>query len=289
MATTVGVDIGGTSVKAAVCVDGKLAHTGRSAFYAKPTTEQLLRAIRDAVGPVRDVTSVGLCVPGLLDRARRVVTLSVNAPGVQDQPLDRLVPNALGLAGDRPTAISNDAAATAHDIFRSRQLAGRLLVLTIGTGVGAAVLDDGKLLRVEGDSPGHIGQIDVSIPGADCIGPDGGAGGLEGYLGVPALQQAHGDLAIALPKFTGNEPAILALVRCLRICHAIYRPHHVCLCGGIGIRLRHLLPTIREKVEYRLTSVAQQGWTLDCGSDDFHAARGAALLAERAGRADRVD
>jgi hypothetical protein len=72
--------------------------------------------------------------------------------------------------------------------------------------VGAAVLDDGKLLRVEGDSPGHIGQIDVSIPGADCIGPDGGAGGLEGYIGVPALQRSLGaDLSIALPKLRGEE------------------------------------------------------------------------------------
>jgi len=280
MATTLGVDIGGTSVKAAVCVDGKVIRTGQSNPYSKPTTGQLLAAIQSAVGPIRELKSVGLCVPGLLDRGRSVVTLAVNAPGLEGRPLGQLVPEALGLSGDRPTSISNDAAATAHDIFTSRHLSGRLLVLTLGTGVGAAVLDDGKLLRVEGDSPGHIGQIDVSIPGANVIGPDGGAGGLEGYIGVPAMQQMYGDLAIALPKFTGDEPAIQALVRCLRICHAIYRPHHVCLCGGIGIRLRHLLLVIRKNTEHHLTSVTQPGWTLDCGADDFHAARGAAQLAD---------
>ncbi|CAN5595692.1 ROK family protein [soil metagenome] len=283
MATTLGVDIGGTSVKAAVCVDGEVIHTGQSPFYAKPTTRQLLDAIHTAAGPVRELRSVGLCVPGLLDRARRVVTLAVNAPGLEDFALDQLVPQALGLQGDRTTTISNDAAATAYDIFKSRHLTGRLLVLTLGTGVGAAVLDDGQLLRVEGDSPGHIGQIDVSIPGADVIGPDGGAGGLEGYMGVAALQKNHGaDLSAALQNLTGDEPAILALVRTLRICHAIYRPHHICLCGGIGIRLRDLLPTIRSKTEHHLTSVAQSGWTLDCGADDFHAARGAAQLADQA-------
>jgi predicted NBD/HSP70 family sugar kinase len=160
-------------------------------------------------------------------------------------------------------------------------LNGRLLVLTIGTGVGAAVLDDGQLLRVEGDSPGHIGQIDVSIPGADVIGPDGGAGGLEGYAGVPALKRDLGpDLSIVLPRLTGDEPAILALIRTIRICHAIYRSHHVRLCGGVGTRLKHLLPVIRAKVETNLTSVARDGWTLACGDDDFHAARGAARLAE---------
>jgi predicted NBD/HSP70 family sugar kinase len=193
------------------------------------------------------------------------------------------VPRALGLSGERRTHIGNDASATAHDLFVAQKLYGRLLVLTIGTGVGAAVLDDGKLLRVEGDSPGHIGQIDVSIPGADIIGPDGGAGGLEGYIGVPALRRDLGDdLSIALPKLTGREPAILALVRAIRICHAIYRPHHIRLCGGVGTRLRHLLQAIRTKVETNLTSVARNGWTLNCGDHDFHAARGAALLAEDA-------
>jgi hypothetical protein len=83
------------------------------------------------------------------------------------------------------------------------------------------------------------------------------------------------------PKLTGDEPAIHALVRALRIGHAIYRPHHICLCGGVGIRLRHLLSTIREQTSRRLTSLARTGWTLECGWDDFHAARGAAQLASR--------
>jgi len=71
-------------------------------------------------------------------------------------------------------------------------------------------------------------------------------------------------------------------VRTIRICHAIYRPHHVRMCGGIGTRLKHLLPRIRAKVEHHLTSVARDDWTLACGDHDFHAARGAALLAEHA-------
>jgi glucokinase len=280
MPTTLGVDIGGSSVKAALYVDGQFVRTGQSPFYARPTTGQLLAAIQEAVGQLRELRSVGLCVPGLLDHHRRVITLAVNVPGLTGFPLDELVPQALGLDGGRPTTTSNDAAATACDIYSTRRLEGRLLVVTLGTGVGAAVLDDGALLRVEGDSPGHIGQIDVSIAGSDVVAPDGGSGGLEGYIGVPALHQRYGpDLSVALARLTGEEPAILALVRTLRICHAMYRPHHICLCGGVGIRLRHLLPVIRKKTADRLTSLARPNWTLDCGIDDFHAARGAAQLA----------
>jgi glucokinase len=218
MPITLGVDIGGTSVKAAVRVDGQIVRIGQSPFYAKPTTQQLLDAIRAAVGEIDELSAVGLCVPGLLDRERRVISLTVNVPGLQNFPLDELVPRALGLKGERRTNIGNDASATAHDLFRTHHLTGRLLVLTIGTGVGAAVLDDGTLLRVEGDSPGHIGQIDVSIPGAETIGPDGGAGGLEGYIGVPALKRAFGaDLSKVLLNLTGDEPSVLALVRTIRI------------------------------------------------------------------------
>jgi len=284
MATTLGLDIGGSSVKAAVYVDGNFVRCGQSPFYYRPTKAQLLTAIHAAVGSVRELKSVGLCVPGLMDEQRRVITLSVNVPGLTGLPFDQLVPEALSLnGGERPViSASNDAAATAFDIYRTRRLSGRLLVITLGTGVGAAVIDGGSLLRVEGESPGHIGQIDVSIPEQDVVAPDGGAGGLEGYIGVPALRQQYGpDFASVMAHFTGDEPAILALVRALRICHAIYRPQHICLCGGVGIRLRHLLSAIREKANQRLTSVSRLNWTLDCGEDDFHAARGAAQLVER--------
>jgi len=276
-----GIDIGGTSVKAAACVDGRTIWTGQSAFYSKPGTEEVRDAIRQAVGGRADrVDAIGLCAPGLLDAQQRKITFALNVPGIAGIPLDRLVPEALNLSFNRPTRICNDAHATALDIFQTRRPQGRLLAVAIGTGVGCAVLDEGQPLRVEGESPGHFGQIDVSLPGDEAVGPDGGAGGLEAYLGVAALRAACGsDISAAMAKFRGDEPSMLALVRAIRIAHAIYRPNHICLMGGIGIRLRHLIPVLREKIERKLTNLARPGWTLTTGNDDFHAARGAAKLA----------
>jgi predicted NBD/HSP70 family sugar kinase len=276
-----GIDIGGTSVKAAACENGRAIWTGQSAFYSKPGTEAVRDAIRQAVaGRAENVDAIGLCVPGLLDAKERKITFALNVPGIAGIPLDRLVPDALGLSFNRLTRICNDAHATAYDIFHTRKPNGRLLVLAIGTGVGAGVLDEGKPLRVEGESPGHFGQIDVSLPGEEIIGPDGGAGGLEAYLGVAALREACGpDISAAIAKFTGDEPSMLALVRAIRIAHAIYRPNHICILGGIGIRLRHLIPILRQKIARKLTNLARPDWTLTTGDDDFHAARGAAKLA----------
>jgi hypothetical protein len=145
-----------------------------------------------------------------------------------------------------------------------------------------------QCLDVEGGTSGHLGQIDVSLAGHDVIGPDGGAGGLEGYIGVGALRRAYGpDVSAAIDHFTGQEPAMLALVRAIRIAHAIYRPMHICLGGGIGIRLKRLLPTLKSMIDHHLTSVARDGYTFTCGEDDFHAARGVALLAAQPSVSER--
>src|SRR5207248_3340043 len=155
-----------------------------------------------------------------------------------------------------------------YDIFASNHLKGRLLSLALGTGVGAAVIDDGIPLMVDGESPGHIGQVDVSIEGEPVIGPDGGRGSLEGYIGVPALVKKYGiEVPEILSRLGPDDAAIKALARAIRICHAMYCPHHVALTGGLGIRMKRLLPVIRDLVEKDLTKIARPGWTLITGDD----------------------
>src|SRR5262249_54193402 len=155
----------------------------------------------------------------------------------------------------------------------------RVLSIAIGTGVGMGVLDDGVPLFIEGASPGHIGQVDCSIEGEPVMGPDGGAGSLEGYLGVPALVQRYGSMESFFQRATVNDAPIRAIVRAIRICHAIYRPHHVLIVGGVGTRLAKLIPDMKSAVDTNLTSVARKNWTLSAGDSDFHAALGAAFLA----------
>src|SRR5947209_513726 len=281
--TSLGVDIGGTSVKMAALRDGEILWTGRSEMYARPTTEQLITAFHQASASrveTHPFDSAGVCVPGLMDDAKTKVTLSVNVPGLVDQPLSDLLRNALGPAVPTPVAMA-DAAAAAYDIYHSSKLSGRLLVLVLGTGVGAAVVDEAGLLRVDGDSPGHLGQIDVSLEGHPVVGPDGVACSLEGYLVYASLRDRLGpDFATQLASLARTDPALLALARALRIAHALYRPHHVILAGGIGLALRPHLAMLKELTERQLTRIARPGWTLDCGDGDYHAAAGAARYAE---------
>ncbi|HEX2973801.1 MAG TPA: ROK family protein [Tepidisphaeraceae bacterium] len=275
-----GIDIGGSSVKMAAVDEGQTLWTGQSERYERPDTQRVIEAIRRAAGGrATRADGVGLCVPGLLDQAKRAITLSVNVPGLNGVNLEALIGMALGESLGRLRVVS-DAIATGYDIGFQRQLRGRLLVLALGTGIGAAVLDDGQPLYVDGESPGHLGQMDVSIEGEPVIGPDGGAGSLEGYLGAAALIARYGnDLASAVKTFRGDEVPLRALARAIRIAHAIYRPDHVVLAGGLGIRLGHVLPRLRQIIETNLIHIAKPGWTLTVGDSDYHAALGAARMA----------
>jgi glucokinase len=274
---SLGIDIGGTTVKAAATQGDTVLWTRRSARYVRPTGEQLADAIRQACAQIEHpIARVGLCAPGLLDEARERVIIATNMPGLVGVRLRDLIEPVTGALEARPIVV-NDANATAFDVYFVRRPAGRLLLIAIGTGVGMAVLDDGIPLFVEGESPGHIGQIDVSIEGDPVIGPDGGRGGLEGYLGSGALRSRYGPDPPS--KIRVGDTAFRALARAIRICHAIYRPHHVCLAGGAGIRLAHLVEPLRAAIQMDLTAIARANWTLFTGDSDFHAAAGAARIA----------
>jgi predicted NBD/HSP70 family sugar kinase len=286
--TSLGIDVGGSSVKlAAVAETGQTLWQTQSQTYAQPTRAQLAAVIREAIagrvdGADAANAAVGICVPGTRDLVTRTVIQSVNLPALNGLQLDDLVAESVGARPAR-VAIMTDANATGVDVYLANKLTGRLCSIALGTGIGAAVVDEGGVpLFVDGESPGHIGQMDVSIEGEPVIGPDGGAGSLEGYLGAPAIVKRYGpDMAKNLEQFSASDPPIKALARAIRICHALYCPHHVALTGGIGIRMKHLVPTIRQMVEKDLTRIAQPGWTLTCGTDEFHAARGAAKFAAR--------
>ncbi len=274
-----GLDVGGTRVKAALLLGGQSVATAVSPRYRRPSASALLELITAAAAELAEQggrpEALGLCVPGALDEARRRVAFSANLPALQEIELAEIA-SAIGAPRHR---VVTDQIAAATDYAFAHKVRGRLLAISIGTGVGAAVLDCdervplGHPLLVNGDSPGHIGQMDVSLDDRPPVGADGGAGSLEAYIGAAALAGRD-------PRTLDRDSvAIRALIRALRICHALYRPNQIVLLGGVGIRLAHLREPIDEAVRDHLTRLARPGWRLGFGDDDFHAARGAARLA----------
>jgi glucokinase len=280
MTTWIGIDIGGQSVKAAGIENAQRSWTGQSQSYSRPNTDQLTSALRQAISghSCNSSSRIGLCIPGLMDESRRQVKWSVNVPGLNGLLLDQLIDNALGCTPEH-LSIHNDAVAAATDLVHSRRLDGRVICMAMGTGVGMGVLDDGVPLLVEGASPGHIGQVDVSLDEHPPIGPDGGSGSLEAYIGAAALSQRYGSPQQFIATATIDAPPLRALARAIRICHAIYRPNHIILAGGIGIAIKPMIAQLKALIDRDLTNIARQNWTFATGDHNFHAALGAARLA----------
>lgn len=282
-----GVDIGGSAMKFAMLEGEQMVWSAASQRYHRPDAAELRRVLAAALSgvPTRPgPLAIGVCAPGLYDAGSGAITRSVNMPALVGIPLEGLIREALPApcrGSSTLTCITSDAHAAGHDFARVHRVRQRLLAISLGTGVGAIVLDDGVPLRVSGASSGHFGQLDVSVTGIDPVpvGPDGGRGSLEGYIGAPALRARHGDPLRWLESLRGDEPELQALARAIRIGHAIYRPHVVALLGGLGIRLGHQLSAIDRLVRDGLTSLAVADWRIAVGDSDHHAARGAADLA----------
>ncbi|MEO1534670.1 MAG: ROK family protein [Planctomycetota bacterium] len=271
-----GIDIGGTSVKVAVFVDGRW-HAAASDPYAMPTRDELRQALRlawEQTGIDARPDGVGLCVPGIVAADGRSIERAVNAPGLVGWDFGDLVRDAVGTAPTSVTCVS-DATAALVDWQAESGEQGRSVGIAIGTGVGLCVMDGDRVANWTGDGAGHLGQIDVTVgdPDSAPIGLDGGRGGLEAYVGARAIEAAGGGTR----AFAPGAPSLIALARAIRICHAIYRPDTVVLLGGVGVRLAEV-SELEPLVRRYLTSVARHDWNLAFGRDGFHAARGAVRL-----------
>jgi predicted NBD/HSP70 family sugar kinase len=277
----IGFDIGGSALKAVRLGAGGEATRARVG-YCSPTLETLRAAIRRAADELEITPGdrIGVCAPGVLDMDRGVVRYAANLPCLAGVCLRGLVRDALGER--TPSSVMTDAVATALGSFAQRPVEGRLLTLAMGTGVGAALLEHGRPLTLDGATIGHLGQMDVSQGEASPpIGPDGGRGSLEAYVGWPALVARFGEAGAAASVATlpADDPVVRALVRALRVCHALYKPDVVRLLGGVGSLFAPIVPMLHGLTADGLTRVARPGWRLEAMDDPYLAAFGAASSA----------
>ena len=164
----IGIDIGGTKIAAGlVSVDGEI-----ESFTRIPTPATSGAELEDAiVGLVQDldergdVAGVGVAVPGFIDERGSTVYYAPNVAW-RAEPLRATL-------GDRlntDVTIENDANAAGWAEYRFG--AGRgfrhMTMLTLGTGVGGAIIADGHLLRGGFGSAGELGHIRVAENGLEC-------------------------------------------------------------------------------------------------------------------------
>lgn len=283
--STIGIDIGASAIKAVRLEPASSEGRRESRVALKDQAERTLSdSIRTACRSVglADGDTLGVCLPGLADPGTGVVIHASNLPQLVGLDPRALVAESVGIAPER---VMTDAAAWGAGVWNREPVQGRLLVLAMGTGIGGAFMVDGKPATLDGLSPGHIGALDVSLGEDDTpVACDGAVGVLEAYAGGRALIARFGieNLKEHMMGLPPDDPALRALTKGIRICHAIYKPDAIRLVGGIGAMLEPHCSTIDRTVRTGLTGVARPGWTLKIVDDLYLAAEGVAL-------ASRVD
>jgi len=162
----IGIDIGGTNLRAArVAADGTVLARARAASTRDPAEvlARLVALVAEVHTPA--VAAIGVGVPGRVDFARRAVLgggfVDLSAVAVVETIEERFA---------RPVVIDNDAGMAL--IAEARLGAGRgarhLALLTIGTGIGGGLMEDGRIVRGRA-AAGQLGHIPVDPAGPPCL------------------------------------------------------------------------------------------------------------------------
>ncbi|MBL7140840.1 MAG: ROK family protein [Planctomycetes bacterium] len=188
----VGIDLGGTNLKLGlVSADGEMMESLSVPTEAQGGPDHVLARMADGVRQlakkagikVDDIAAVGVGVPGPLDSAAGLVYIAPNLPGWVNVPVRDTLQKALG----KTVVVENDANAAAYGEFRVG--AGRnvssMFILTLGTGVGGGIIQDGRLLRGASDTGAELGHTIIQYGGRLC--GCGNRGCLEAYASATAV------------------------------------------------------------------------------------------------------
>jgi glucokinase len=173
--SVIAIDLGGTKTASAVVSEegiilarGQALLSGRqgrdvTTLLVEQYETMLSQALAYHVVPP---SAVGVVVPGIY-RAKRGTVWAPNIPGWDDYPLRDELQRAVG-SGTRVVIDSDRAAYIVGETWQGAARGARdAIFLAVGTGIGAGILVDGRVLRGHGDIAGAIGWMALDRPHLD--------------------------------------------------------------------------------------------------------------------------
>ena len=205
MSVFVGLDVGGTTMKAAAVTDEGRALSEPAVMDTNPERgqvagletmcETIRRAVAAANLKMADVTAIGVATPGLMDIKAGLILDPPNLKPWKNVPVRDHVQKAFG----KPTVYQNDANAAAYGEFwvGIGQDAKSMVLFTLGTGVGGGIILGDVIVEGEHSHGGELGHLRIDRPDCGRLCGCGARGCLEAYASATnVVKRAREGLAM---------------------------------------------------------------------------------------------
>lgn len=269
----IGIDLGGTAIKLGRFTPDGTCLQSLSVPTPQPATpEAVLAAIVEAIAsvdPEQKSVAIGVGTPGPADASGRVALVAINLVNWRDVPLAEELEAKTGL----PTIIANDAncAGLGEAWLGAGRRFNNFILLTLGTGVGGAIILNGKLFVGHQGAAGELGLITLNPDGPPCN--SGNQGSLEQYVSVNAIRRSTGlePAELGAMAQAGNSEALTfwqnygnKLGAGLASLIYVLTPEAIAIGGGVCASAEFFFPAALAEIERRVLPSSRAGLQLLC-------------------------
>ena len=188
----IGIDLGGTAIKLGRFGADGTCWQSLSVPTPQPASPRaVFEAMAEAIAQLdsaQKAIAIGVGTPGPVDASGRIARIAINLEGWHDVHLADWLEAKTGL----PTTLANDAncAGLGEAWLGAGRHFSNLILLTLGTGVGGAIILDGKLFTGHQGAAGELGLITFNPDGPPCN--SGNQGSLEQHVSIQAIRRMTG-------------------------------------------------------------------------------------------------
>lgn len=204
----IGIDLGGTNIAAGIVDENGCIVIKDSVptLKERPTEEiiddmaKLCHTLCEKIGiPMEDINAVGVGCPGAIDDKRGIVSYCNNIP-MHNYPMCEILGSKLG----KKVSLANDANAAAYgEYIKNGNGCDSFLMVTLGTGVGAGLVLNGKIFSGFNGVASEAGHMTLVHDGVQCT--CGKKGCWEAYASVTGLVRQTKEAAEKHPESSMNE------------------------------------------------------------------------------------
>ena len=271
----IGVDLGGTNVRAGLVVDGRLAGVRSVPVRGRGTEAEVLEDLFGAVDAVMrpDVAGIGAGVPSIIDLKAGVVYDVQNIPSWKKVPLKALLEERYRL----PVYVNNDANcfAAGEKHFGKLGPYDSAVGLIVGTGLGAGIIANGRLYSGASCGAGEFGMLPYLDRNFEAYASGQFFRRVHGTSGRETAERAaRGDQA-ALEMFDAFGRHLGEAVKA--ICYAV-DPEIILLGGSVSKSYRFFRAALWETFQGYAYSLAKERLRIEVSETENIALLGAAAL-----------